>query len=164
MKLLFEEKQYMRQLWLLAITLIPILIPVIFQFFPSEVNTTSIQSGTGEIVFTIIMLAFAGFMFCLFYFLKLTTRIYEDRIEYGWNIPTSELNIVYWNEVKSIDMLNYSFVGYGYRLFTAYGTVYNTKGDFGIQIVKKNGEKLLIGSNKADELKKNVEFAKLRLT
>ena len=160
MKLLFEEKQYMRQPWLLAITLTPILIPVFTVSFASKVNTTSIQSGTGQIVFIVVMVAFAVLMFCSFYFSKLSTRIYEDKIEYGWNIPTNDMNILYWSDVKSINMINYSFVGYGYRLSTIYGTVYNAKGDIGIQIIKKNGEQLLIGSNKTDELKQNIAFVK----
>ena len=150
----------MRQTWLLAITLTPILIPVFAVAFPSKANTTSIQSGTGQIIFMVFMIAFACLMFCSFYFSKLTTHIYDDRIEYGWNIPTNDMNILYWSEVKSIDIINYSFVGYGYRLSTIYGTVYNAKGDIGIQIIKKKGEQLLIGSNKTEELKQKIGFIK----
>jgi hypothetical protein len=163
MKLLFEEKQYMRQWWLLAITLLPILIPVAINIFPSVGNTKSIASDTGIIIFNISMLTFAAIMFSGFYFAKLTTKIYEDRIEYGWNIPTKDLNILYWSDVEHTEYLKYGFVGgYGYRLFTKYGTVYNTRGDIGIQIVKKNGEKLLIGTNQPEALKSALEFLKSR--
>nr|WP_315263057.1 hypothetical protein [uncultured Flavobacterium sp.] len=46
--------------------------------------------------------------------------------------------------------MNYKFLGFGVRLFTSYGTVYNTKGDTGLAIELKCGKKILIGTQKGD--------------
>ena len=46
-----------------------------------------------------------------------------------------------WNEIESAEVLNYGFVGgWGIRLWTKYGTVYNIKGNKGLAIKLKNGK------------------------
>ena len=58
-----------------------------------------------------------------------------------------------WNEVKSIKVIDYGFVGgWGIRLGTTFGTVYNIKGKMGLAIELINGKKFLIGTQKAEEL------------
>jgi hypothetical protein len=83
---------------------------------------------------------------------KLTLRIDKDTIYYGWNIPTKELHKIKFADITSCDIITYGFVGYGYKLTTKYGTVYNTSGDKGLQIITKSGEKILIGTHKTTEL------------
>lgn len=61
-------------------------------------------------------------------------------------------------DIKSAKVVNYGFVGgWGIRLWTAYGTVYNIKGNKGLAIELFNGEKFLIGTQKENELKIIVE-------
>ncbi|CAI8186636.1 MAG: Uncharacterised protein [SAR116 cluster bacterium] len=61
---------------------------------------------------------------------------------------------VEWNEIKHMKVLNYGFVGgWGVRLWTKYGTVYNVKGNIGLAIELKNGTKFLIGTQKEIELR-----------
>ena len=58
--------------------------------------------------------------------------------------------------------LDYGFIGgYGIRLWTKYGTVYNTSGKIGLAITLNNGDKFLIGTQKSDELKLFLENNKL---
>ncbi|MCO4822597.1 MAG: hypothetical protein KC469_11050 [Flavobacteriaceae bacterium] len=65
---------------------------------------------------------------------------------------------VHWKEIKSAEIVNYGFVGgWGIRLWTKYGTVYNTKGNTGLAVVLLNGKKFLIGTQKASELNKLVK-------
>jgi hypothetical protein len=47
--------------------------------------------------------------------------------------------------------MRYDFVGYGLRLDTQYGSVYNIKGYHGIRINLKDGKRILLGTQKADE-------------
>jgi hypothetical protein len=55
-------------------------------------------------------------------------------------------------------VLNYGFVGgWGVRLWTKYGTVYNVKGNIGLAIELKNGTKFLIGTQKEIELRSFLE-------
>lgn len=50
--------------------------------------------------------------------------------------------------------MNYGFVGgWGVRLWTAFGTVYNVRGKMGLAIKLKDGTKFLIGTQKEMELK-----------
>ena len=83
---------------------------------------------------------------------KLTLRLDNDTIYYGWNIPKSELNKIKFADIASCDIITYGFVGYGYKVTTKYGIVYNTSGDKGLQIITKSGEKILIGTHKTTEL------------
>lgn len=84
--------------------------------------------------------------------LKLTTIIDSEEIHYGFNFPTAQLNTIKISDIKECYLTVYSFTGFGYRLSRKYGTVYNLGGRKGIQIIKHNGEKILIGSQQWDEL------------
>lgn len=83
---------------------------------------------------------------------KLITRIDNNSIYYGWNIPTDELNEIKFTDIDSCEVITYSFVGYGYRIATKYGTVYNTSGNKGLLIITKSGDKILLGTHKTTEL------------
>ena len=51
-------------------------------------------------------------------------------------------------------MFDYGFVGgWGVRMWTKYGTVYNTKGSKGLLVELNNGKTFVIGTQKEDELK-----------
>ena len=59
-----------------------------------------------------------------------------------------------WEEVANAEVVDYGFVGgWGIRLFTSYGTVYNIRGRFGLALELKSGKKLLIGTQKPEALK-----------
>ena len=65
---------------------------------------------------------------------------------------------VSWDSIKSAEVINYGFVGgWGIRLFTKYGTVYNVSGKIGLALQLKNGKKLVIGTQKEDQLKQIVQ-------
>ena len=51
------------------------------------------------------------------------------------------------------EIVNYGFVGgWGIRLWTKYGTVYNMRGNKGLAIALTDGNKFLIGTQKPEEL------------
>lgn len=63
-----------------------------------------------------------------------------------------------WSELSRAEIINYGFVGgWGIRLWTSYGTVYNIRGDEGLAIELKNGKKRLIGTQKKEELKQILD-------
>ncbi len=51
-----------------------------------------------------------------------------------------------WAQIKSATVITYNFVGWGIRLFTKYGTIYNTKGNKGLALTLNNGKQFLIGT------------------
>lgn len=64
---------------------------------------------------------------------------------------------VKWSEIDSAEVVDYGFVGgWGVRLGSKYGTVYNVNGSKGLALKLKNGKKFVIGTQKEDELKSVV--------
>lgn len=62
-----------------------------------------------------------------------------------------------WSDISSSEVVDYGFIGYGIRLGTKYGTVYNTGGKNGLAIVLKNGKKYCIGTQRENEMKDVIE-------
>ena len=95
-------------------------------------------------------------MIILFFRIRLITNINQNEIRMKF-FPFVKKHIN-WKDVKSAEIVNYGFVGgWGIRLWTKYGTVYNTKGNKGLAIELKNGKKFLIGTQKETELNNVVE-------
>ena len=62
-----------------------------------------------------------------------------------------------WGEVDHCQVIPYSFVGgWGVRLWTQYGTVYNVTSGKGLFVQLKNKEKFLVGTQQAEELEKFI--------
>ena len=151
MKLLFTETQKFTQWWLWLLLLGIGCIPVygIYQQFVLEVPFGSNpMSDNGLIGFSFLIYLVIVF----FYFVKLKTEITLEEIKINFFPLVSKK--VSWKEVASAKIVNYGFVGgWGVRLWTSYGTVYNTKGKIGLAIELKSGKKFLIGTQKETELK-----------
>lgn len=148
---IFLEKQKFTQWWLwvllIGITLIPV-YGVYKQIFIGDQFGDNPMSNTGIIIFLIFMLAFLGF----FWMMQLTTEITNENINMKF-FPFSN-NTIPWSDVQSAEVVDYGFVGgWGVRMGTKYGTVYNTKGKIGLALILKNGKKICIGTQKEEELK-----------
>jgi hypothetical protein len=154
---LFEEEQSLKQnhIWLI-ILLVPLssIGVLIYQLCGGTFETNYPMSNTSLIILTIAYLLLA--LLALRY-VKLTTIIDDTKIAYGWNIPTADLNSILINEIKSCSVIRYKFVGYGYRISFKYGTIYNVSGNKGLQIITHKNDKVLIGSNREDELAEIVK-------
>ncbi len=95
--------------------------------------------------------------------ISLTTKIDDSGI-YMRFFPFVTKRIL-WPEIDALKVLNYGFVGgWGIRIGTKYGTVYNIRGKEGLSIRLKNGKKLLIGTQKPIELKEFVDSYKIKIT
>jgi len=149
MKTYFKEEQKFTQWWLWLI-LIPIgclpIYGVIKQFILKEPFGSKPMSNVGLVIFLILTIAFI-FMFLK---MKLKTEINDTGI-YMRFIPFAKKQVS-WKEIKSIEIINYGFVGYGIRLSIKYGTVYNTSGNKGLLVSLNNGKTFVIGTQKEKEL------------
>jgi len=157
MKIDFKEEQKFTQWWLWII-LIGIGIFPIFgiykQLILGEKFGDKPMSDFGLILFCL----FTFSIISMFGFIRLKTEIDQDEIRINF-FPFVKKRIN-WKGIKSVEIVNYGFVGWGIRLWTKYGTVYNTKGNKGLAIELLNGKKFLIGTQKKNELKLVVEKAK----
>ncbi|WP_418264556.1 hypothetical protein [Flavobacterium faecale] len=156
MKTLFQEEQKFTQWWLWLILSVIAIIPVygIYQqIIQGEVFGDKPMSDKGLIVLAICSLG----ILLLFWLFTLKTEINSNEIQIKF-FPLVK-RVVEWKDVKSAELLNYGFVGgWGIRLFTKYGTVYNIKGNIGLALELKNGKKLLVGTQKMEELKEVVGY------
>jgi hypothetical protein len=83
--------------------------------------------------------------------LKLQTSITKDEIRISY--PPLAKKQIRWSEVEKAQIVKYSpFIGYGLRIWTPYGTVYNVKGNRGLSLILKNGKKYMVGTQRHREL------------
>ena len=150
MKIRFKEEQKFTQWWLWLILIIVGLIPVygIYkQLIKGEVFGDNPMSDTGLVIFAIFVFG----IIALIWFMRLNTEIDQKEIRITF-IPFTKKNVE-WKNVKTAQIVNYGFVGgWGIRHWTKYGAVFNTKGNKGLAIELKNGEKFLIGTQRESEL------------
>lgn len=139
MKVAFVEEQKFTQWWLwlllFAITAVPL-----FAF---------IEGGTlPSATFVIVM----GLIIVLFGILKLKTRIDKECISMIY-FPFIKKSVG-WDQISEASVIDYGFVGgWGIRVWTKYGTVYNVRGKIGLLLKLKNGKSFVIGTQKEAELR-----------
>jgi len=158
MKTEFKETQKFTQWWLwiilIAVGIMPI-YGIYKQLILDEPFGDKPMSDLGLIVITIFIFA----LITMFFVLKLKTKINEHEIRMQF-FPFVKKRID-WTAIKSAEVLDYGFVGgWGIRLWTKYGTVYNIKGTIGLAIELENGKKLLIGTQKEAELRNIIKKIK----
>jgi len=153
---LFKETQRFRQWWLLMLLFFMNCIsflPLIKKYtYRQPFTDTAYHSYSGAEVVTLITLLITGF----FLILKLETIIKTDEIEVRLfpfhstfkQYSSTNIELIY---VRKYDSLS-EFGGWGLRIdLFGKGEALNIYGNQGIQLVFKDGSKLLIGTQKPDE-------------
>lgn len=155
----FKEEQKFTQWWLwlilIGIGMLPILA-IYKQLILGQKIEEKPMSYFGLIIFCVLIFSLVA----MFWIMRLKTEI--DQNEIRMNFFPFIKKQVNWNEIKTAQIVNYGFVGgWGIRLWTKYGTIYNTKGNKGLSIELKNGEKFLIGTQKETQLNNILQKANL---
>lgn len=78
----------------------------------------------------------------------------------GINVNLSPLSKRHfdWSDIQSAEVLDYGFVGgWGLRLGTKYGTVYNMRGREGVWLKLKSGKNYLIGTQRKAALQQALK-------
>ncbi len=154
MKLLFYEAQKFTQWWLWTILIGIGVLPLYGIYFQLKSGNGFGNDPMDIFYLTLFSLLIYGIII-LFLVLELKTEIDVKEIRMRF-VPFLRKRIS-WNEIKSANVIDYGFVGgWGIRLGTKYGTVYNTRGNKGLAIELKSGKKLVIGTQKEDELRRVV--------
>jgi hypothetical protein len=89
-------------------------------------------------------------LFLLFWKLELTTTIDQNTITLELKPFTSK--IINLSDIVEFKIIQYNFVGFGWRIATQYGTVYNCSGNEGIQFYLKDGKSILLGSQRPKDI------------
>lgn len=163
---IFKEEQRFTQLWLIVLIVVSLSIAVVtitkaYIENPNNFSTTDLIG-----ISTTILLASS-----LIFFLKLSTRIDEKGIHYKFFPFHRNYKIINWNEIEKVYVRTYSplteYGGWGYRSSflgnKSKGTALNVSGDIGIQLILKNGKKLLIGTQKQNDAKRVIATYKSKI-
>jgi len=143
MKPLFTEKQRFNQWWLWLLLATSLAVPAILVF-----KETQKPGGFSGIIIIVLVII-------LFVVLRMKTTITQQNIQLVYfPFVWKTINL---SDIETMKVINYGFVGgWGIRLWTRYGTVYNIRGNKGLHIKLKNGKQLVIGTQKSQELEKVV--------
>jgi len=156
MKILFSETQKFKQWWIWLI-LLGVNALFLYGFYSQVIN--GIEFGSKPISDT-GLLASAGMSIALtllFLCFKLETQIKADGIYVRFFPFHIRFKHYTWDSIQKLYIRKYSaiseFGGWGLRLnIFGKGKAYNVSGDQGLQLEFKTNKKLLIGTNKAEEL------------
>ena len=149
----FKETQRFTQWWLWLI-LIGTWGSMIYAFVQEPPKTSAPYLVTGFIAFGLPI---------LFWQMRLITRLTDEGI-YVRFIPFHLKEQFYpWDSIESAQVRTYSplreYGGWGIKYgFNGQGKVYNVSGNQGLQLIFKSGEKLLIGTQKPDEIQAAVRL------
>lgn len=155
-EILFSEEQKFNQgfvklilILVNSVTIGSILI-VYYTMPPGEDDTILLLA----LVFAIIM---TGLLSLFFMKMKLLTEIKKDGIYVQFFPIHRKFKFYDWASIYKLKIRQYSAImeygGYGMRMgFFRKGRAYNTSGDNGLQIETIKGTKILIGTQKPDEL------------
>lgn len=147
MKPLFTEKQRFNQWWLWALLITASAVPIIVLYNEVTTKTTDSNSITGLIILFLVII--------LFVIMRMKTVVTQENIQLTYfPFLWKTINL---SDIETMKVINYGFVGgWGIRLWTSYGTVYNVRGNKGLHIKLKNGKQLVIGTQQPQELEKVV--------
>jgi len=153
----FQEEQKFLQLWIiigLLIGTIAVTIPIISNWdemmYQPFLERLSFFSGA----FVIILVAI------LFLYIKLKTRIDEKGISYQFFPFQWSNKLIPWDTIGKCYIRKYNaiteFGGWGMKFSFRknIGKALTTKGTIGLQLELKNGKKILIGTQKKEELER----------
>ncbi|BAO55552.1 hypothetical protein [Nonlabens marinus] len=147
--ILFQEEQKFNQWWLYLIVIGTIAIII-------ACAIAAVQSMESQIeVIAVVASCILGIIFMSsIWIMKLKTSITEEKIHIHY-YPFVKREW-FWSDLKTAEVLDYGFVGgWGIRIWTGMGTVYNVRGSKGLHF--KTGDKeYVIGTQKEEELRSSI--------
>jgi hypothetical protein len=169
-KILFKEEQRFNQPWVWLI-LVPVSVSV-FWIFGVAFNKQLVNgepwgdkpmSDAGLIVFGIFTLLMMIGLTILFYTMKLEVKIKMDGVYYRYPPMIRKFRKISNESIERFEVRKYNpireYGGWGVKTHgnpkkrRKYGLAYNVKGNIGLQLYLKDGNKILIGTQRSDALK-----------
>jgi hypothetical protein len=154
-KTIFEEKQRFNQWWLWVLLIAVGIVPIGLQIIQLFTLKNPLSSGSSIFSFILTCLA-AIFVFLLFFGTTLHTKLDEE----GVHVRLSPFHLKWrfypWNTIKSFQVRTYhplsEYGGWGIK-GTKHDRAFNISGKEGLQLVFKDENRLLIGTQKPQEVK-----------
>ncbi|MEG1590925.1 hypothetical protein [Chryseobacterium sp.] len=152
----FTEKQRFTQWWLWLL-LSAVMIYTIYNFIEERLYFSNLELALSFVIPTLVII--------LFLVIRLETKIDAQGISVRFFPFQITFRYYPWRNIKKAYVRKYSplteYGGWGMRqgLFGK-GKAYNVKGDQGLQIILNDEKKVLIGTQKQNELKLYLENSK----
>jgi len=164
----YKEEQRFRQWWLMAIIgLSAVSMLIIFsygfyqQFYLGEPWGDEPMSDRMLLLVGTFTMVFTFFICWGVLFAKLETKIKQKTIYYRFIPFVWSWKKIRLNELDHFEVRKYKPVaeygGWGYRYSFNKGKALNVSGNMGLQLILKNGKKVLLGTQKPKELKKVMQ-------
>ena len=156
-EILFFERQFFGRTWIVAIALISVNLLVIFGFFSQNFSGgtwINLPTNNWEYALFIVIMLFVNALL----FVEQRTVITKEGIFVRYFPLDFKTRFFDWNEIQNAyirqynPMLEYGGWGFRHQFFSTKNVVYNVSGNIGLQLVFKNGTKVLIGTKKWVEL------------
>ncbi|GAB4156972.1 MAG: hypothetical protein Tsb0033_08270 [Winogradskyella sp.] len=162
----FKEEQRFNQTWLIVLMVVGTFMPLAILLHTHINNPKSLSSIE---LFTAILIIILASTFIFFF--KLSTRIDDKGIHYKFSPFHLKYRLLEWEEISEAYVRTYDpiteYGGWGLKGGALWkksnGTAINVSGDIGIQLVLKNGKKLLLGTQKQEDAKRILDAYKLKI-
>ena len=153
---IFEEKQKFNQWWLWVLLVVVGIVPIGLQIY--QIATIKNHLSNGSSFLSLVLTCFAAVLvFVLFFGTTLRTKLDRD----GLHVRLSPFHFKWryyaWSSIKSCQVRNYNplteYGGWGIK-GTKHDRAFNISGKQGIQLEFKDGNRLLIGTQKPHDVQK----------
>ena len=155
----FEEKQRFTQWWLWLILLAACCIPSIPLLMDLEAKA---DQWMALLAMSILLFMVVGLLLLL----QLKTKIDDVGVHYRFVPFHLKQNSILWQDIKSAQVRKYEplkeYGGWGIKGYSKKNRAYNVKGNIGLQLVLKNGNKILLGTQKEEEIKQFLNSKKTK--
>jgi len=152
----FKETQRFDQWWFHLINLI-VLGVMVYPIYQASIFE-KIDSREKHILTITFFLVLA--ILILVYSIRLKSKIDEKGIHFRFFPFQKNYKTISWTDVDKCYVRTYNpimeYGGWGYRGIGRNSKAFNIKGNQGVQIVVKTGEKILIGTQKPNEVKQTI--------
>lgn len=163
--ILFQETQKFNQWWLWAILISvnAMLIYGVVDLYLLDEHQISNESDRGAIWFALILIPLLTMLFLTF---RLDTLVKANGVYFRFFPIHRKYRYYSWEQIAKIFLRQYSplieYGGWGIRYgIFGKGMAYNIKGSNGLQLFLKNKKKLLIGTQRPEELRAVLKQLKI---
>ncbi|MFA9212415.1 MAG: hypothetical protein ACEQSR_01025 [Candidatus Methylacidiphilales bacterium] len=140
----FTETQKVKQAWIIVL-MVTVTIFAIINYVQMPASFSSVSPLVVTFFADLILIA-----------LRLNTKINKEGIYFQLFPFQLKGTLITWSEIATIEVRKYSpikeYGGWGFRYGFKNGKAYNVSGNMGLQMVLQNGDKILIGTQKPEEL------------
>lgn len=158
---LFSEEQRFRhpllQILISILTVMSWLLVIYQVFFKKPFGSDPAPYAVVWIIWIVFGIAFPVF----FLTLRMITEVREDAVVVRF-IPGNRRSIRF-EEIQHFEVREYramrEYGGWGVQRSRRHGSAYSVSGNRGVQLVLKNGKRILIGSQEADRLASALQIA-----